>query len=200
MAVLLKLLKGFCYFFLIISCICIALLAIWTVYDVIMRFLFNRPNSGLPEWSQVLLIVSIVCMGFAVADGRATRVDVLVNKFPKNLNIAFEIIMGLAGFVFFALCGWRLLAQIESSINRGEAYFFIGFPRWPCYGALGFAFLSSAVGSVHFTIKSVVDFKAPKARGSLVDDPELAILADMDAESNKGHSPEARNAIEKGAE
>ena len=176
MGAFIKLLKGICHVCLIICCIAVTVLMLFTVYNVIMRYVFSNPNSGVAEWSQILLIISMTGMGFAVADGRATRVGILVDRFPKKLNIAFEIITGIIGIAFFAISGWRLFVAIESSIRFREAYFFIGFPRWPSYLALGIAFSSAAIGSVVFMHKSVTQFKPAVARGMLEDNPEIAIL------------------------
>ena len=179
MGVLIKVLKGICYAFLIVCCIAITVLMFFTVFNVIMRYVFGRPNSGVAEWSQILLIISMTGMGYAVADGRATRVGILVDHFPKNANIAFELATGIVGIAFFALSGWRLMVAIESSIRFREAYFFIGFPRWPAYCALGLAFLSTAVGAVVFVYTRVTSYKPPAARGMLDDNPDLAgLLAD----------------------
>ena len=176
MNVIIKALKWICHVCLIISCIAITVLMLFTVFNVIMRYIFGRPNSGVAEWSQILLIISMAGMGFAVADGRTTRVGLLVDRFPKVANIVFEIVTGVIGIAFYAITGWRLIVAIESSRRFREAYFFIGFPRWPAYLALGIAFLSAAVGSIVFIHKSVTSFKPVEAKTMLDENPELAGL------------------------
>ena len=164
----------------VISYLAIVALMLLTVVNVIMRFLFERPNSGATEWSQILLIVSMVCIGHAIAEGRAISVGVLVEKFPRWLNTTLEILMGVLSVAFFIIVGWRLFEQIESSIRFREAYLMIGVPRWPLYAALGAAFLGSALGTVAYVLDRVVNFRAPKDKGLFEDNPDLAILAHTD--------------------
>ena len=169
---------------MIISYAVILALMLLTVVNVVMRYFFARPNSGSTEWSQILLIVSMICLGHAIVEGRAISVGVLVEKFPKWLNMTLEILMGVLSVAFFAIVGWRLFEQIESSIRFREAYFIIGVPRWPLYAALGVAFVGSALGAVAYVIDRVINFRPPKGKGLLEDNPDLAILAHTDMNVN----------------
>ena len=177
MSVFLKILKIICLALLVFSCVIIAVLALFTAYNVFMRFVFGRPNSGVTEWSQMLLIISMACLGYTFLDGRAIRVGVLVDTFPRRLNIAFEIIVGVISFAFCVLVGWRLFERIELSMKFRETFFVTDIPRWPMMIALGASFFSGALGTVSFVINKVLDLKAPKEKDILLDNPELAILA-----------------------
>ena len=176
MSKVLKVLRGVCLLFMIISCIAILVLAALTTYNVVMRKVFSNPLTGATEWGQMLLIIAMLAMGIAVADGRAIRVGMVVDRFPKKLSIAFEIIMGILAFAFFALVGWMLIARIGWLIDRKKAYLYLLWPEWPMYCALGIAFLTSAVGTVVFVLNSVNKLITSK-EGTIIDeDPELAAL------------------------
>ena len=177
MSVFLKVLRTVCLVFLIFSCITIIALAILTTYNVIMRFFLGKPNSGVVEWSQMILIASMACLGYTFLDGRAIRVGVLVDTFPDKLNIAFEIFTGIVSFAFCILVGWRLFARIEIAMRFKEAYYVVGVPRWPMFAALGASFFSAALGTVSFVITKVLDIKTPKGKDIIRDNPELAFLA-----------------------
>ncbi len=171
-----EILKSVTRVLLVISCITILILAAITVYDVIMRAIFNNPNSGVSEWGQILLMVSMTCLGYTFADGRSISVGVLVDRFPKKINIAFEIIMGVLSFVFFILVGWQLIKYIDTAIKFNRAYFVIKVPFWPMYLALGVSFFGAALGTISYVVDRIVNFKDPKDKDIFEENPDLAIL------------------------
>jgi len=177
MSVFLKVLRGICTVLVVISCAAILVLAALTTYNVVMRYILSKPVTGATEWSQMLLIISMLAMGIAVADGRAIRVGMVVDRFPKRVNVAFEIIMGLIALAFFALVGWMLIARLGWLIERGKAYLYLGWPEWPMYLALGISFLSCALGTIVFAVNSIVNFKSAKDKDVFDENPDLAILA-----------------------
>jgi TRAP-type C4-dicarboxylate transport system permease small subunit len=150
-----------------------------------MRYIFSSPVTGATEWSQMLLIISMLAMGIAVADGRAIRVGIIVDRFPRRMNIAFELIMGILALLFFALVGYALVDRIGWEIEKKKAYFYVGWPEWPMYLSLGIAFLTSALGTIYFVIKSILNVKTAKEK-ELTDDPELAALLLTYEHDNQG--------------
>ena len=184
MSLFLRILKTVCLVFMIISCVVTVGLALFTTYNVIMRYVFGRPSSGVAEWSQMLLILSMTCLGYTYLDGRAIRVGVLVDRFPRKVSIIFELVAGIVSFVFFVLVGYRLLVRIEMAMKFKEAYFVIKVQKWPMYAALGVSFFTAALGTVHFVITKIKDASDPKGKDVLQDNPELAILALSDDEEH----------------
>jgi len=158
----------------------ISALALLTVVDVVRRFVFNRTLTGVTEYSQMLLVISMTAMAHALVERRFIIVGEFVEKFPKWVNFANEILMDVISFVFFLVVGWKLIGQIESSIRFNEAYFMVKVVRWPFYGILGFAFLACALAIIAYTYERVDNFLHPPAEKGLLDEaPELAIVAHM---------------------
>ncbi|MDR2295643.1 MAG: TRAP transporter small permease [Clostridiales Family XIII bacterium] len=157
---------------------------VMTVADVIMRYVFNKPNSGVTEWSQMLLIVSMTAMAHALVEKRFISVGTLVDRFPRKLNLAFEIIMGAISFVFFVVVGWQLIALVETSIAFKETYFVIKTPRWPMYGILGVSFLSSGLATIAYVIERITEPARPEGLHAFDENPDLAILAFSDGIQN----------------
>ena len=188
MSVFLKVLKTVCLVFMIISCIVTVTLALFTTYNVVMRYVFGKPSSGVAEWSQMLLILSMTCLGYTFLDGRAIRVDVLVERFPRKINMAFELVAGIISFIFFIIVGYRLFIRIEMAMKFKEAYFVIKFPKWPMYAALGVSFFTAALGTVSFVITRISAIRTPKDKDILLDNPELAILA-LNENKNDSYTP-----------
>ncbi|MDR1571753.1 MAG: TRAP transporter small permease [Clostridiales Family XIII bacterium] len=161
---------------------------VMTVGDVIMRYIFNRPNSGVTEWSQMLLIVSMTAMAHALLEGRFISVGTLVDRFPRKANIAFEVIMGVVSFVFFVVVGWQLIKMVETSIAFKETYFVIKTPRWPMYAILGVSFLATGLATVSYVIGRLTKRPSTHEKNVFDDNPDLAILAfsDTEYEAEKG--------------
>ena len=176
MSSVIKFLKLITRVVMYISYASITVLAALTVFDVVRRFIFSRTLTGVTEWSQMLLIISMTAMAQAMVEGRFINVGVLVDRFPKKINIAFELLMGFISFAFFIVVGWQLINQIESSIRFKEAYFMLGTPRWPFYLILGIAFLACALSTIIYVYERIVNFKSAKDKTLLDDNPDLAIL------------------------
>jgi len=154
----------------------ITILALLTVTDVVRRFIFGRTMTGVTEYSQILLIISMTAMGYALVERRFITVGEFVEKFPKWLNLSIEVIMGVVSFVYFAVVGWMLIGQIESSIRFREAYFMIGVPRWPFYLILGISFLACALSTIAYVYERLINFKDPSEKTIFDEAPELASM------------------------
>ena len=190
MSIVIKVFKIITRAFLYISYASITVLAALTVFDVLRRFMFSRTMIGLPEWSQMLLIISMTAMAHAMVEGRFVAVSALVERFPKKINIGLEIVMGLLSFVFFGIVGTQLIGQIDSSILFRETYFMLGVPRWPFYGVLGASFLAMLLSTVVYVYEKIINFKSIGDKDIFEENPDLAILAFSDYADKKDKEAE----------
>lgn len=185
MTVFLNILKWVSRALLYVSYGAILVLLGMTVWDVIMRYVFGRPNSGVTEISQMLLIISMTCLAHAVVDGRNIAVGVLVDRLPKAGNFIIEIIMGAIAIVFFFIVGSQLIVMTGTSMNLHEAYFVLKTPRWPLYLVLGVSFLACVLATVVYVIERIRNYKPPTEIDFFEDNPDLAILAFSDGEGEE---------------
>jgi TRAP-type C4-dicarboxylate transport system permease small subunit len=111
----------------------------------------------------------------AIVEKRFVVVGEFVEKFPKRLNLAIEVIMGVISLVFFFGVGWYLIGQIDSSILFKEAYFMVRVPRWPFYCILGISMLACTLGTIVYVYEKLVGYKDPSEK-TFIDEPELSIL------------------------
>ena len=158
-----------------ISYASITLMMLLTTVDVIRRFVFGRTMTGVTDYSQILLIISMTAMAHALVERRFVIVSEFVEKFPKWVNFGIELFMGAVSFLYFFIVGWKLLDQIDSSIKFKEAYFMVKIVRWPFYGVLGIAFLACALGTIVYLYDRIDEFLHPKDL-RMIDNPELAGL------------------------
>ena len=172
-----KVLRVIARVFLYISYLAIAVLTVMTVVDVVRRALFGMTMNGVTEFSQMLLIVSMTAMAYALVDGRFIVVNVLVDKFPKKLNLSIDIFMGVISLAFFLIVGIQLFRQISGAIAFGEAYFMIKIPKWPMYVALGASFLACIPATIVYVYDRIINYKDPAEKTVFDENPDLAILA-----------------------
>ena len=177
MSTVTKALKIITRIFLYISYLSISVMAVMTVIDVVRRTIFGLTMNGAAEYSQMLLIVSMTAMAHALVEGRFIAVNVLVDRFPKAINLFIEVLMGVLSFAFFLLVGIQLFRQIPQALKTGEAYFMLKKPKWPMYAALGASFLACVPAVIVYTYERIINFKSHKEKTVFDENPDLAILA-----------------------
>jgi len=177
MSVFIKILKTISRSLLYVSYVAIAGMAIMTVFNVVMRYIFNSPVIGVTEVSQMFLIVAMTALAHSCVEGRFIAVGAFVDHTPKKLNISIEIVMGAVALVFFFFVGWQLIVQVGVSYSTHEAYFMIKAPRWPMYLILGISFLATALATIAYVIERLQNFTPAKEKNVFDENPDLAILA-----------------------
>ena len=175
MSIVTKVLKSITRILMYISYASIVALAVITVFDVIRRIIFGVATTGVTEYSQIFLIISMTALANACAEKRFVVVNEFVDKFPKGINLAIEALMGLVSAVFFLVVGWMLVGQIDSSILFKESYWMVNVPRWPFYGVLGVSLLACVFGTIVYTYEKIAFFKDPSEK-TFLDEPELSLL------------------------
>jgi tripartite ATP-independent transporter DctM subunit len=80
-----------------------------TFVDVILRYVFNRPLTGVVEITEVMMIVAIF---FAVAHTHNEKghvnIDLVTSKLSANGQLVMHIISTILGLVIFAIGLWRI--------------------------------------------------------------------------------------------
>ena len=170
--------------FIYVSYAALLALLILTVVDVVRRLVFGVALTGVTEYSQIFLITSMTAMAHTLIEGKFIVVNTLVEKFPKWINLSFEIFMGVCALAFFTMVGLQFVNQVESSMLFRESYFMINVPRWPMYGVLGASFLACALATIVYIYHRVVNYKDPKLKNAL-DDPEIAFLTHDNESKNE---------------
>ena len=176
MPMVIRVMKVIIHLIQFISYAAITCLMVLTVVDIVRRYVFSMAMNGVTEFSQMLLIISMTALAHALAEKRFVAVGEFVAKFPRWVDFAIELIMGIISFAFFVIVGWMLFGQIESSIKLKEAYFMIKVVKWPFYGVLGLAFASCALAVIVYVYERVVEFFRNAGEKSFIDEPELSIL------------------------
>jgi TRAP-type transport system small permease protein len=96
-----------------ISCIMMAFMMLLTTVDVVMRYVFNRPITGAPEISELMMVVLVFpALAWNTMDHSQIRVDILVNRWRKKTRLVMEIITLLLTLGTYLVLTWT--SGIES--------------------------------------------------------------------------------------
>lgn len=126
----------------------LAVMMLLTVVDVVGRRLFNHPQRGTLELSELMLIRSIsLSIAHAELQRMHIKIDLVVERFRPRLQHVTDGIMYVFCLVTSVLLTWQLcvdaLAQWHSGLTTGTLdlpiFYFIFI------AALGFALFSLAI-------------------------------------------------------
>jgi TRAP-type mannitol/chloroaromatic compound transport system permease small subunit len=79
-----------------------------TIYEVVMRYVFNSPTLWVHETSDQLWAFSFLLGGaYTFSQGGHVKVDVLYNYFPERTKVLVDIATSFFFFLFIGLLLWQ---------------------------------------------------------------------------------------------
>lgn len=77
-----------------------------SVYEVLMRYLFNSPTTWVHETSLALAGIAMVYGGlYAYAKDKHISVSVIVDLLPRNIRLFFKFVADILGLIYIVLLG-----------------------------------------------------------------------------------------------
>jgi TRAP-type mannitol/chloroaromatic compound transport system permease small subunit len=153
------------YILSVFSGIILVLLSLSTTYGVIRRYLFNSPEPYSYEFGCIFLIAGFVLVMSAVEwQNRFIRVDILLNRLPKNAQaIISNIISPFIGLLLVIILIWQggvdalhalQVGQTSLSVWR-EPLYPVKFVITIGYGLLGLTLIARLwYGLISFKTKA----------------------------------------------
>jgi TRAP-type C4-dicarboxylate transport system permease small subunit len=91
----------------------LALMAFFTCYQVVMRFVLDQPST----WSEVLvrsIMIWTVYLAAAAAfrEGAVIAAEILVRSVPRALGKALQILAGIASIAFLVVLVWTGIEMV----------------------------------------------------------------------------------------
>ena len=110
------------------------IVAVLIAFDVVMRFVFNKPVIGIAEIvANGIVIIAFLQLSYAVRIGGMLRSDLLFSRLNQTGKAIFEIIVSALGALLFGLIAWAswtpMLKAIRTLEFEGHASFQV--PVWP---------------------------------------------------------------------
>ena len=125
-------------FFALISGIAIFLLILLAVRSVGGREFFEKPLSGYVDWiMQLMPLIAILAVSFAMRDGTHIRMDLLVSRLRGRVLWTFELVNTLIVLGLMVLLTWGSWAHFDRAFDWNSPLFSrdstidIGLPIWP---------------------------------------------------------------------
>ena len=121
----------------VLGIICLSIMTIMIVYQVVARYVFNKPSAFSEALAQ-FLFVWMIMFGSAYVYGTLEHltIDILKDKFPPKLNLVVEIFTNICLFVFVLLIcviGGYLyttgqVKQIDAALHISKAIMYASVP------------------------------------------------------------------------
>jgi TRAP-type C4-dicarboxylate transport system permease small subunit len=103
-----------------IGLIGLLVVAIATLVDVLLRWLFNAPIEGYEDVTQLLFAVIIAaCFPAGLIQGRNITIRFLGKGLGQRATLWLEALGAITTFVFFAIVAWQIAAfALEESVKN----------------------------------------------------------------------------------
>lgn len=143
-----KVLRVIINIFMVIAAIATLAMLVIVVLDVILRIFFKSPIVGATEITQMLMVCITPAIGGTILEGRMTKVDVVVEKFPKGVQVVVDTIMYVITIVLFGMLSWRAFDLGAYQRSIGKVYSMLKIPEFPFLYLLAFAFAVSCIATI----------------------------------------------------
>lgn len=143
-------------------------LAFYTVFAAMMRYLFNAPLEGVLDYSQMALVVVVF---FAIAycgrSGGHVAVDLFVNMLGQGLARRIEFVIKLLSSAVFAVLAWQSHRAALGAIEFLEATDTKNIPHAPflwiiALGSLLYCLVLALEAMILATSGSIPGIDAPR--------------------------------------
>jgi TRAP-type C4-dicarboxylate transport system permease small subunit len=116
-----------------------------TVVDVFMRYVLNAPITGATEVSELMMVIVVFpALAWIAIERSHIKVDLLVVKWPRRVQLMVEIVTLLVTLAMFFIITWQSFLE---SMEVKEATSLLEVPEAPFHWimTLGFAMLCLAI-------------------------------------------------------
>ncbi len=144
-------------------------LALMTIADVLLRWLFNSPMDGVADIGR--LMVAIIIASFfpiALAERHHITISFLGKLLGRRADAWLQAFSSLVTSVFFVFLGWQFIIYTEELHASGETTWLLGLAVAPWWGAATFFLLFCIPIQVLVVISQ---FQAATQRNLPDDDP-----------------------------
>jgi len=113
----------------------VAMLFAWmcfTFYDVVVRFVFDRPVPATMQLGELSLVVlTFLCVGYVHLKKAHVRVDLITSQLSQKAALAMEIGTYIACVVVLAVIIWQSTGNVFKLMGTGEEVAVLRIPLYP---------------------------------------------------------------------
>ena len=136
----------------------LVVMMLFTVLNVVMRGAFNAPIPGDVE----LIEVWMVCVGFlglawCAIRGMHVKVDLIVSRFPRRVQAAFDIFSYLLGLGITVLLSYRAFVEGVANREMNNLSSTLRFPIYNFYWVVGIGYAGLCLALLVLLARSVLE-------------------------------------------
>jgi len=167
----------------------LVLLALLTVADVLLRWLFNLPIDGVDDLTQLTLAVVIAsCLPAGLLQGHNITIRFLGMACGRRTTYWLEAFGGLLTLVFYGLMSWQITVLAGEQYNTGNTTIMVMMQTAPFWAVVSiFLALCVLVQAVVLIGHILRAFRGGGA-GGIVESDALAIADDAITENKNTRS------------
>lgn len=136
----------------VIGVIAVVTLMLLITSEVLMRFLFNRPITGITDICEFTMVIAVYCaVAYCALVKGHVSVDLIVSKFSERGRAITDSITGFGSLAFFSLMAWRAMFHLLEARTRGDSSMTWSIETWPFRTVL-------FIGIVMLCLVLLVDF------------------------------------------
>jgi TRAP-type C4-dicarboxylate transport system permease small subunit len=138
--------------------------ALVTIADVLMRWLFNSPVDGLEEVNRLVVAVATACFfPLAIAERHHIAITFLGSALGQLSGAWLRALASVATTLFFVLVGWQFINFVLQMQDAGETTWILAWPVTPWWIAVTVILLTCVPAQL---IVLVADFAHALAGGA----------------------------------
>lgn len=114
-----------------LGCVMFLGVAVVIAFEVLMRFIFNKPTMWAAEISSLLSIVaSFLLFAYTLQEKGHTRVDFITAMLPAKSVFFLELFTTLLGLLYCGVFTWYGVKMVQSSLLMEEMTQTLQIPMW----------------------------------------------------------------------
>lgn len=135
----------------------LAVIALVTTADVLMRAFFRESILGIVEVTEYVMIVLVYFgLGWCALQGAHAKVDLMVGKLSARGQAVFDTITILLGLAIAVLISWQGYGEFLDDLKTKVASSIIGIPRYPFYLCLAIGCSAFSLVLLKNLIQSII--------------------------------------------
>lgn len=112
--------------------VALAMMMLFTFFDVIGRYFFNRPLVGTVEVTELLMaLIVYLGVGYTTLLRGHIRVDIVITRLPKRPQAFLDVLTLSMGIAFTFLMGWQLWLKAADTVSMGDVTQLWELPVYP---------------------------------------------------------------------
>jgi TRAP-type C4-dicarboxylate transport system permease small subunit len=140
-------------------------------FDVIMRYILNRPSRWIVDISEYALVfILFLSAGWTLAEGGHVEISLVVGALPRRLQRVLNVITSALGALVCGLLLWKSIDLIWELYEAQDLFFkSLVIPKWTVFTVVPIGFLTMFLQFIRRILQLVIKTRDPAALNQAAD-------------------------------